>query len=295
MELRLLRYFWTVAETGNVSKAAEQLHVTQPTVSRQLQSLEEELGTPLFLREPNRMVLTKAGLFLKSRAEEILSLTAETEQAFVDSREELLSGTIQIGCVEADNSDTMAMLLEELVQDYPQVHFNLFTGTSEDISDRLDKGLLDVAVLLEPIDTEKYATLVLPRTERWGLLVATDAFVARQTHIVPADVTTMPLLISSRPDVQGLLADWAGVPVSQLNIVGTFNLSFNILPLVARQVASALSIEGAVSAVNKDELRFIPFAPVMRTNCVLAWRKNRTLSPATKELIDRFRQAFQQQ
>ena len=166
MDFRLLKYFWTIAEEGTVSRAADILHITQPTLSRQLKELEEELGTELFVREKKKMILTEAGLFLKSRAEEILSLTNQTKQEFESRRNQLFSGHISIGCVEADNSDTLATILEELVSDYPQVTFHIFSGTSDDITEKLDKGLIDLAILLEPISLDKYESLTLPRTER---------------------------------------------------------------------------------------------------------------------------------
>lgn len=133
MEIRVLRYFWTIAEENYVSKAAEQLHITQPTLSRQLRELETELGTELFTREKNRLKLTEAGLFLKSRAEKILSITQRTEQEFEDQKKLLFSGNISVGCVEADNSDTLSMMLEEFVADYPEVTFNIYTATGDDI------------------------------------------------------------------------------------------------------------------------------------------------------------------
>ena len=140
MEIRLLKYFYTIAEEGTISQAAEVLHITQPTLSRQLKELEDELGTALFTRDNRKMVLTEAGLFLKSRAEEILSLTDQTMQAFEDRKKHLFSGHFTIGCVEADNSDTLSLILEEFINDYPDVRFHIHSGTGDDISDRLEKA-----------------------------------------------------------------------------------------------------------------------------------------------------------
>ncbi|AMV63091.1 Chromosome initiation inhibitor [Pediococcus damnosus] len=294
MELRLLRYFWTVADTGNVSKAAEQLHITQPTLSRQIKELETELGSPLFTREKNRLELTEAGLFLKSRAEEILDLTQATQQAFVDRRRQLFSGHIRIGCVEADNSDTMAMMLEEFIRDYPEVKFTVLTGTSDYITDHLDKGLVDMAILLEPINTDKYHTLTLPRTEKWGLLVSQDSFLAQKESITPDELGGVPLMMGARSEISTLLSSWTGSSVDNLNVIGYFNLHYNILPLVERQIAAALVIEGATIDSNVRKLKFLPLNPEVKTNCVLAWRKNRVLSPVVSELVKRFKQAFEE-
>lgn len=294
MEIRTLRYFWTVAETGTITKAAEQLHLTQPTLTRQIHELEKELGMELFTRERRQMVLTDAGLFLKSRAEEILSLTQTTMQSFADRRQQLFTGHISIGCVEADNSDTMAMLLEEYVRDYPEVTFTVTTGSSDIITDQLDKGLLDVAILLEPVDMNKYDTLQLPRQERWGLLVANDSFLASFKQISPRDFVGLPLLTSGRSEVTSLLRRWlqAGGVSDELEIVGTFNLIFNILPLVERQVGNALVIQGATSGIDESQLTFIPLAPQLQTNCVLVWRKNRIMTAVVSEYINRFKTAF---
>ena len=287
-----MRYFWTIAEEENISRAAARLHVTQPTLSRQLKELETQLGTPLFERQNKGLVLTEAGLFLKSRAAEILQLTQQTEQEFANRRQQLFSGHVAVGCVEADNSDTLAMMLEDFVSDYPQVTFHIFSSASDIITDQLDKGLIDLAILLEPVNTDKYATLTLPRTETWGLLVAADAFLAQQDSVAPSDLAGMPLMISNRPEVQRLLTDWSGLTREQLNIVGTYNLSFNVLPLVAHQVAAALMIAGAVTNRQPADTRFIPLKPTIQTNCVLVWRKDRVLTPVVTEFIHYFQDAF---
>lgn len=293
MELRTLRYFYTIAEEENITKAADVLHITQPTLSRQLKHLEDELGTELFRRERQRLVLTEAGTFLKDRAAEILALSQQTSLEFENRKKQLFSGHITIGCVEADNSDTLAMMLEDFVADYPQVTFEIFSGTSDIIMERLDKGLLDVAILLEPVNTTKYKTVTLPRTEKWGLLVASDSFLARQSEITPQEMIGVPLMMSGRPDVQHLMADWAGVPVNELNVVGNFNLTFNVIPLVAHQVAAALMIEGSISGRQPDDVKFLPLSPTIQTNCVLVWRRERIVSPVVNEFIHYFQNSFQ--
>lgn len=291
MEIRLLRYFWAVAQEGNISRASRILNITQPTLSRQIKELEERIGAPLFHREKNRLSLTKDGYFLKERAEEILALDEKLEQAFSAQRNEQLSGTILIGCVEADNSDTVAMLLEELISDYPQIQFNLVTGTSDDISDRLEKGILDLAILLEPVILNEVETLILPREERWGFLVSKEMFIAEKEFLKPEDIKGLPILCSNRSEVQNLLSDWSGEPLDQLNIVGNFNLIFNVLPLVNHKVGAALSVEGAILDRRLEEAVFIPLQPSVKTHCVLVWKK-RVQTPAVQELINRFNHAF---
>lgn len=292
MEIRMLKYFWTIAEEGTISKAAKALHITQPTLSRQLRELENELGTSLFIRGRRKLQLTDAGLFLKTRAEEILQLTQQTNLEFENRRKQLFSGRIAIGCVEADNSDTLALILEKFVQDYPQVTFTVYSGTSDDITTRLDKGLLDVAVLLKPVATEKYGEITLPRTERWGLLVSKDSSWAKKNAIQPADLREMPLFIAQRPEVRQLVTKWSGIDYAQLKVVGNFNLIFNVLALVKRQVGQAFGIEGATAQIRPEGVKFIPLQPEVKTNCVLVWRRERNLTPVVNEFINYFKDAF---
>ncbi|WP_404932449.1 LysR family transcriptional regulator [Pediococcus acidilactici] len=292
MEIRTLKYFWTIAEEGTISKAAKALHITQPTLSRQLRELENELGTSLFIRGRRKLQLTDAGLFLKTRAEEILQLTQQTNLEFENRRKQLFSGRIAIGCVEADNSDTLALILEKFVQDCPQVTFTVYSGTSDDITTRLDKGLLDVAVLLKPVATEKYGEITLPRTERWGLLVSKDSSWAKKNAIQPADLREMPLFIAQRPEVRQLVTKWSGIDYAQLKVVGNFNLIFNVLALVKRQVGQAFGIEGATAQIRPEGVKFIPLQPEVKTNCVLVWRRERNLTPVVNEFINYFKDAF---
>lgn len=293
MELRVLRYFWTVAVEKNISKAAKILHITQPTLSRQIKGLEDELGTTLFNRDAQQLTLTEDGLFLKERAEEILVLSENTERSFQEKRDRLLNGHFSIGCVEADNSDTLAMMLEELVSDYPQVSFNIVSATSEEIVAKLDKGLLDLALLLEPVEMKEYETIKLPREERWGLLVSPDSFLAQKTRIEPEDLKGIPLLSSSRKEIQLMLSKWMGEPWENMNIIGTYNLIFNVFSLVENRVGSALTIEGATTNRDSTRTTFVPLYPELTTTCLLVWKKNRMHTPVITELIRRFRHAFE--
>lgn len=292
MELRELRYFWTVAEEKSFSKAAKVLHITQPTLSRQIKEFEEKLGTPLFIRDKRILRLTDEGLFLKERAAEILMMADNTERAFQSQQRANISGHFSIGCVEADNSDTLAMMLEELISDYPQITFNIVSGISDEISDKLEKGVIDIAILLEPISTDAFECIVLPRTEKWGLLVSKDSFLSQKNEIEPNELEGVPLLCTNRSEVQAMLSVWLNKPVTSLNLIGTFNLIFNVIALVENRVGSALTIEGAVFDRKNSSLKFIPLVPKIETNCVLVWKKNRIQVPVVKEFIQRFKLAF---
>ena len=288
MELRLLEYFLAIEDAGSISRAAERLHITQPTLSRQLKGLEDELGAPLFTRNNHGLTLTEAGLYLKTRAQEILTLTEQTQQTFVNQQHQLFSGNINIGAVEADSSHALAKELADFTQTYPAVTFDLFTGTSDELFDRLDKGLIDLALLLDPVNAEKYERITLAHTERWGLVVNVDHPLARQPVIEPNQLRETPLIISSRAPVQQLLSDWAQLDLAELNIVGHFNLIFNILPLVRAGVGAALTIEGVIEPNDHRDVKFIPFSPRVQPHTVLARRKHQLHTPVTTALIDRF-------
>ncbi|MCF1618001.1 LysR family transcriptional regulator [Tetragenococcus koreensis] len=293
MEIRMLRYFLAVAQEQSIAKAAQTLHITQPTLSRQIKGLEASLDTDLFTRKKGKMVLTESGLFLKKRAEDILYLNDKTEKEFNDDKQELLSGHISVGCVEADNSDTLALMLEEFVAEHNQVTFSIFSGTSDDIVDRLDKGLLDLAILLDPISTDKYHKLVLPRREKWGLMVSSQSYLARKESIDVEELVGIPLLCSGREDVQNMIKSWNALQGKNLNIVGTYNLIFNVFSLVENRVGSALTIEGAMANRDTSNVKFLPIVPELTTNCVLVWKKNTLLPPSVNKLVEKFLQAFQ--
>lgn len=291
MEIRHLRYFYTIAQEGSISKAAQILMITQPTLSRQLKELEDHLGTTLFDREKNRLRLTSDGFLLKERAAEILQLEENLLQVFEDKRQEELSGMLTIGCVEGDNSDTLALFLEEFIQEHPQVQFTLFTGMSDDIMDRLEKGLLDMAILLDPINLEHCESLVLPRKENWGFLMAKDHAFAQQHHLTPQDVAQLHVICSHRLIVQELLQNWGHFTPNQLHLVGHFNLIFNVLPLVEHHIGEAFAIEGAVTTRKSEELVFVPLDPPLQTNCRLVWKKRRQ-TRVVQQFIAKFTHAF---
>lgn len=292
MELRVLRYFLLIAEEESISRASQILHITQPTLSRQIKELEEDLGTQLFIRKKRKMVLTRAGMYLKDRASEIIALSDKTEQEFNKQKNELFSGHLSIGCVEADNSDTLSRLLEEFIMEYPEITFSIISGTGNDIIERLDKGILDVGVFLEPISTDKYEFLSFPKKEKWGILVEKNSFLAQKNFLAPEDLIGIPLLTPIRKEVQGMFSKWMGEASSEMRIIGEYNLIFNVFSMVENSVASALTIEGAVSNRDPKNLKFIPLNPSLETKCVFAWRKNVVFSPVVQEFIKKMNDAF---
>ncbi|MBC1790368.1 LysR family transcriptional regulator [Listeria seeligeri] len=291
MEIRMLKYFLTVAEEQNITQAAKKLHITQPTLSRQIRDFEASLQTDLFIRKNKKLYLTETGLFLKKRAEEIIELDEKTEQEFAKYQNALLKGQISIGCVEANSSHFLARMLEEMITDHPQVTFNIYSGTSNDITERLDKGLLDIAVLIDPVPTNNYNKLVLPDKELWGVLVSAEDLLTKQADISPKEILNLPLIWSGRKEVQQMLCAWGGFEETELNIVGKYNLIFNVISLVENKVGAAFAIKGATNN-QKNNTKFLPLAPKHETNCVLVWKKETILSDTVLTFIKKIQDAL---
>ncbi|NKZ22620.1 LysR family transcriptional regulator [Pediococcus argentinicus] len=291
MELRLLKYFLVTANEENISRAATILHITQPTLSRQIRELEQQLDTTLFTRNKNTIKLTEAGIFLKSRAKEIIDLNDALDQEFSAQSKQLFSGNIRIGSIEANSTKLLVSILKQFVQTYPKVTFDLFDGNSEDIKTKLDAGLIDVAILLEPVKTQRYKKVLLPQTERWGFTVPMHSTLAKKDFIQASDLSEMNLAVGSRDEVKNMLSKWARRSLDDLHIMGTMNLSFNMMALVESGFINALTIEGATSAFGNGNYKFVPLYPELKTNCILAWKDGRTLTPTVSKFIDVFRHA----
>ncbi|WP_028591208.1 LysR family transcriptional regulator [Paenibacillus massiliensis] len=292
MELRVLRYFLTVARVENITHAATILHVTQPTLSRQLADLEKDLGTQLFIRGKSKITLTESGMLLRQRAEEILTLADKTEKEFKDQNN-LVGGTISIGSVESLTSNVILQSLKDFNAEYPQVSYHIFSGTGDDIKERIDKGLLDIGILLEPIHIEKYDFIRLPQKERWGILTRTSSPLASKDYVAAKDLTGVPLLISSRVVVQNEIASWFADEYSQLHFVATYNLISNVVNLVEQGLGTAICIEGAVAMKHSDSLCFIPFYPELQFPTVIVWKKHKIFSPSAVRFLQHIKHAFQ--
>jgi DNA-binding transcriptional LysR family regulator len=293
MELRVLRYFLTVARVESITHAADRLHITQPTLSRQLADLENELGTQLLIRGKRKISLTDAGMLFRQRAEEILTLADRTEKEFKD-RKNLVGGTIAIGSVEAMSSQVLAKLLKAFYAEYPQVSYHIFTGTGDEIKEKIDNGLLEVGILLEPINinSEKYDFIRLPQKERWGILTKTSSSLAQKDHVTPKDLIGVPLLISGRPVVQNEIASWSADDYAHLHFIATFTLISNVINLVENGLGTAICIEGALSMKDSDHLCFKPFYPELLSGCVIVWKKHKVMSETATRFIQFIKHAL---
>lgn len=279
MELRVLRYFLAVAREENITRAAALLHLTQPTLSRQLMQLEEELGVKLFRRSQYRIVLTEDGMLLRRRAQEIVELAEKTEQEFARRGAEL-SGEISIGAGETRGMNFLSAQVRSFRALHPQVRFRIHSANADDIKERLENGLLDMGLLVEPVEIGRYAFLRLPQRDRWGVLVPKDSPLAQLDGVTPQDLAPWPLLMSSRYQVVTELESWFGDQWNHLEVAGTFNLMLNAVNMVENGVGIAMGFDlGNLS----DQLRFVPLAPAMESGVVLAWKKDQVFSPLVNE------------
>lgn len=255
METRVLRYFLAVAQEGSVTRAARALHLTQPTLSRQIRELEEELGQTLFSRGGRELSLTREGLLLRQRAEEIVGLAEITEKEFRSLGEKTVSGDLSLGCGESKALSFVTDALKVLQDEHPLIIPHFFSGNGEIIMDRLDKGLLDFAVLMGAENTERYYSLPLPNHDTWGLLMNKDDPMAQKKAITAEDLLDIPLILSSQSLSRDELSGWLGFPMSRLHIAATYTLLFNGSLMVRSGLGYALCFDH-IAPSGKDS----PFA-----------------------------------
>ena len=293
MELRTLRYFLAVAREENMTEAANVLHVTQPTLSRQIADLERELGVDLFERTNRSCVLTGDGMRLRQRAEEIVSLVEQTEAELAD-QELGIAGPIRIGAGETQEMRTVLEAFASLRDEHPGVTIDLYTGNADAVEERLERGLIDFALLLEPVNLEKYEWLRMPRADRVGVAVAASGRWGALENVTSDDLVGMPLLLSSRTSNKAVdLEEWSGgaLRAESLNVVGHFDLIGNASHLVRADAACAMGIDHLLQIDGGSDLRFVPFDPPLQIASFLVWKKYRLRSRACEEFLRRIKDA----
>lgn len=284
METRVLKYFLMVAKTGNITKAANELHVTQPTLSRQIMELEKELRTKLFTRQPRHMELTKGGALFQERAQMMLTLLQQTANDLQQENTEL-TGTVHIGCVESSVSPFIGKLIQQFQKEHPAVKFSMFDGDGDTLREQLDRGLIDMAALIEPVEAAKYNYIVLPVKETWGIIMRSDDELATRQQINRSDIYKLPLIVTRRHIVRNEVSDVLGLNQDKLNVRMTINLPMNGMQLVKRGGYYALGILGVYQNFDDPNLSFVPVTPTKVTGHVLAWRKNIAMSPASERFL----------
>ena len=281
MEIRVLNYFLMVAREENITKAANMLHITQPTLSRQLMQLEQELGVKLFNRGHHNITLTEEGMLLKRRAQEIIALTNKTKED-IKQQTQNLSGEICIGSGEFYSSSFLTDMMAKFHKQHPLVTYQIYSGNADNIKERIENGLLDLGLLSEPVDISKYEFIRLPLKEEFGAYIHEDNPLATKTQLTPQDLANEPLLIPQRTLLKNELGNWFGDYRDKLNIVLTGNLLYNQAMLVRSGLGSVISIR---LKSTYDKLKFIPLYPSLQFSSVIVWKKSEKQSLATTAFI----------
>ena len=295
MELRVLRYFLTIAREGSITNAANVLHVTQPTLSRQIHDLEEELGQRLLVRGSRNMSLTAEGMILRKRAEEIISMVDKTEAEF-HSMSNVVSGDIYIGGGETEAVKLIAQIVCELRTAYPEIHYHLYSGNAEDVTERLDKGLLDFGLLIQPADISKYDYFNIPARDTWGVIMRKDIPLAKKETIRKEDLLNVPLICSrqviSEERHRNEFAEWFGEDFDKLDIVTTFNLVYNAAIMVEAGVGYAITIDKIANTTESSSLCFRPLEPQLDSGLNIIWKKDQVFSAAAALFFKKLREHF---
>lgn len=285
MDLRVLRYFLMVAKEQSFTKAAEQLNITQPTLSRQLAALEKELGVKLFHRGGHSITLTNEGLLLKRRALEIVDLEDKILSEFKGDNE-AIEGKITIGCGEFNAVEILAKICGSYREKYPLVQFALHTGTADHISEMMNKGLVDIGIFLEPVNTEGLDYIRIQGSDHWVVTIKADDPLAVKDVITKKDLIGLPLILPERTNIQSELANWFGRDFSRLNVAFTSNLGTNAGVMAIHGLGYPVSVEGAVRYWNRELLVQKRLSPEIKTSTVIAWRRNIPYSPVVSRFIE---------
>ncbi|MDO5536086.1 MAG: LysR family transcriptional regulator [Desulfovibrionaceae bacterium] len=295
MEVRVLRYFLAVAREGSITAAANYLHVTQPTLSRQLKELEEELGTKLFVRRSHSVSLTADGMRLRKRAGEVVDMIEKTEAEFA-AKEESVSGDIYIGAGETRVMRHVADILCGIHREYPDIRVHLHSGNLEDVTERLDKGLLDFGILIQPADLGKYDYVNLPEKDVWGVVTRRDSELAAKEVIRREDLLGVPLVVSrqavNRTAGRNDFIEWFAEDFDTLSRVATYNLAYNACLLVESGLGHALTIAGLADVSDSSSLCFRLLEPRLETGLNIVWKKYQVFSPAAEIFLEKIQAAF---
>ena len=294
MELRVLRYFLAVVREENILRASEVLHITQPSLSRQLTQLEEELGAKLFERGNRKITLTDAGMLLRRRAEELVALADKTETEFAElNGGDDVSGIISIGSGELSAVSELAKIIKAFGEKHPNISFNFYSGNADNIKAQIDDGLLDFALLLEPVEIEKYDYLRMPVAEHWVAVIPRQSPLTDKQYITPRDLSDKPLILPSRDKVKSELANWFGSAFNEKNVFSSNNLINNAALLVEQGLGYALAVEGSVSLYGNDRVCIKRLYPDLVSTSVITWKKHQPMSNATTKFLNAVRMSIE--
>lgn len=286
MDIRVLKYFLAVAREESITRAAEQLHMSQPPLSRQIKELEDELGKQLLVRGSRKVTLTEEGMILRRRAEEIINLLERTESEIVTASEDV-SGWICIGGGETEGMRLIARVLRGMYSDYPNLRLHLVSGNAEEITAQLERGMLDFGLLLGTVDLADYDFIKLPVMDHWGVLMRSDEPLAAKPYIRPEDLLKLPLLCSAQHMTENEISGWMGGAYDKLRVIGEYNMLHNAALMVEEGVGSALCLDSVTCTCEGGPLCFRPLEPRLEVGMVLVWRKHHTLSKPARKFLER--------
>lgn len=290
MEIRVLRYFLEIARESSMSRAAETLHVSQPTLSKQMKELESELGKKLFHRGSTSVSLTDEGMLLRKRAEDILTMVDKTTSEFREL-DNITGGEVHIGCAESHQIKYLAWVIKDFKEAYPRFRYHLTSGNTEQVVERLDRGLIDFAFIVEPPNLERYNHIEIPGTDIWGLAIRKDHPLAEKEEIVFADLIGIDLICSE----QGMkfdIARWCGENADQLNLSGTINLCYNGGIFVEEGLGGMLTFDRLVNTDNDSNLCFRPLSPRLETKMYIIWKKYQVFTPIAELLLEELKKRY---
>ena len=289
MELRVLQYFLAVTREQSISGAAEALHLSQPTLSRQLREMEEELGKQLIIRGNRRITLTDEGIILRKRAEEIMELVRKTENEITLSND-YIAGDITIGAGETDGVRFLTKTARALQEDFPDVRFHIISGDGVSVLENLDRGLIDFGLVFGDVDTSKYHMLKVPYKDTWGVLMHCDADLAKKKAITPEDLQDKPLILSRQQSSKSSLVKWLGKNYEELNIAGTYNLLFNGSLMVKDGMGYALCLDKIINITDDSGLCFRSLMPELSESMHIIWKKYQIFPKAAEKFLLKMQQ-----
>ena len=292
MEIRVLRYFLEIARIGNMSRAAETLHVSQPTLSKQMKELEEELGKKLFHRESAGLSLTDEGMLLRKRTEDILDMIDKTIDEF-SALDTVTGGEVYIGCAESHQIKYLARIIKKFRENYPLFRYHLTSGNTEQVIERLDRGLIDFAVIVEPPNLSKYNYIEVPETNVWGLVMKKDDPLAVKSRIEVEDIIGLPLICSAQA-MEVDIPRWCGEKLDQLNLSGTINLAYNGSIFVKEETGYMLTFDKLIDTSTNSPLTFRPLHPLLETKMYIIWKKYQVFRPIAELLINEMKKELTQ-
>ncbi len=285
MDLRVFEYYLAIAREETISGAAETLHVSQPTLSRQMKELEERLGKKLFIRGNRKIILTEEGMILRKRAQEILDLVKKTENE-ISTADDFSEGDIYIGCGETKNFLFVSNIMKEMQKSYPKVRFHIIAGDSKDVLEHLDKGLYDFGLIYDDADLNKYERIILPDFDRWGILMGKDDELAKKEYIETSDIIDRPLIVNRNLKDDDMIMKWFKSDLNSLKIAGTYNLLYNASLMTMSGIGYSLALEGIVDTSKDAELCFRPLRPELRSNLRFIYKRYQIFSKAAEKFLE---------